>query len=66
MEQEEKRLTVTVTEAARMLGIGRGTAYELAAEGKLPGAIRFGKRIVVSRKALERALEASNDWQDSI
>ena len=51
--------TVKVEEAARILGIGRQTAYELARQGKLPGALRLGHRIVVSRKALERFLEAS-------
>lgn len=28
-------------------------AYELERQGKVPGAIRFGRRIVVSRKKLE-------------
>jgi excisionase family DNA binding protein len=45
--------TVKVEEAARILGIGRQTAYELAAQGKLPGALRLGRRIVVSRSVLE-------------
>jgi excisionase family DNA binding protein len=50
-------LTVTVPTAARMLGISRGGAYELARRGELPGAIRLGGRIVVSRRALERAID---------
>ena len=45
--------TVKVEEAARIPGIGRQTAYELAAQGKLPGALRLGRRIVVSRSVLE-------------
>ncbi len=45
-----------VEEAARLLGISRGSAYALAARGELPGALRLGGRIVVSRAALERAL----------
>ena len=49
--------TVKVGEAARILGIGRQTAYELARQGKLPGARRLGHRIVVSRRALEAFLE---------
>lgn len=49
--------TVTVEEAAKLLGIGRNLAYELARRGELPGAIRIGtKRLVVSRAALERLL----------
>ncbi len=46
-----------VEEAARYLGIGRQTAYDLAARGELPGALRLGGRWVVSRKALEEWLE---------
>ena len=49
--------TIKVEEAARILGIGRQTAYELARIGKLPGALRLGRRIVVSRKALEAFLD---------
>ena len=50
---EDARLTVTVDEAAEMLGIGRNLAYELAARGELPGARRLGKRIIVSKKAID-------------
>jgi excisionase family DNA binding protein len=49
-------LTITVSEAARLLGIGRGLAYEMARTGKLP-ALRFGKRLVIPRKAIERLLQ---------
>jgi excisionase family DNA binding protein len=42
-----------VAEAAHILGIGRQTAYELAAKGQLPGALRLGRRIVVSRSVLD-------------
>lgn len=49
--------TMKVEEAARVLGISRQSAYELARRGKLPGARRLGRRIVVSRVALEKYLE---------
>jgi len=52
----EKRLCITVPEAAEMLGISRNFAYELVKQGKLP-AIRFGKRLLIPRVALERMLE---------
>ena len=55
---EPELATMKVEEAARMLGIGRQTAYDLVAQGKLPGALRLGRRIVVSKKALERFLES--------
>jgi len=49
--------TVTVEEAARILGIGRQTAYDLARQGKLP-VLRLGKkRLVVPKIALQRMLE---------
>jgi excisionase family DNA binding protein len=52
-------LFITVPAAARRLGISRSLAYELAnrwlagdTEGGLP-AIRLGRRLLVSRSALE-------------
>jgi excisionase family DNA binding protein len=47
--------TMSVTEAAATLGIGRTLAYELARNGELP-TIRLGRRLVVPRRALERLL----------
>lgn len=55
------RRTVTVEEAARMLGIGRSLAFDLARRGELPGAIRLGGRTVVSVAELERALRGGRD-----
>ncbi len=51
-----QRLTLTIEEAARMLGLSRNGAYEAAARGDLP-VIRIGRRILVPRIALERLLE---------
>ena len=52
----DRRICVTVPEAAAMLGISRNFAYQLVREGKLP-SIRFGKRILIPRVALEKMLE---------
>jgi excisionase family DNA binding protein len=52
------RLVLSVTEAADMLGISRGLAYELVARGELP-SLRLGRRIVVPRRALETLLDAA-------
>lgn len=49
--------TMKIEEAARLLGVGRQTAYDLANRGELPGALRLGRRWVISRKALEAWLE---------
>jgi len=55
--------TVSVSQAAELLGIGRNLAYELARRGELPGALRLGRRIVVSKKALEAFLEDGRNGQ---
>ena len=52
----DRRLCVTVPEAAKMLGISRNFCYQLVREGKLP-SIRFGKRILIPLAALEKMLE---------
>ena len=60
-EEPMESAVMKVDEAARILGIGRQTAYNLAAQGKLPGARRLGRRIVVSRKALEAFLAVEHE-----
>jgi len=52
---EIERLTYTIPEAAKALGIGKSNAYEMARTGQLP-VLRFGKRLVVPRYALEQML----------
>lgn len=54
----EKRLCLTVPEAAAMLGLSRNFGYELVKQGQLP-AIRLGKRLLIPRAALEKMLEKS-------
>jgi excisionase family DNA binding protein len=55
MPIDPESLTLTVPEAARLLGINRNTAYLLAARGELP-VLRLGGRVLVVRAALERML----------
>lgn len=53
--------TVTVEEVGRRLGIGRSLVYELARRDALPvPVIRLGRRLVVSRAALEHLLAGNN------
>jgi excisionase family DNA binding protein len=47
--------TLSVEEAARILGVGRGTAYDAVRTGELPH-VRVGRRIVVPRHALNALL----------
>ena len=51
----EKRLCLTVPEVAKLLGISRNYAYELARRGEIP-VIRFGKRLLVPKIGLEKKL----------
>jgi len=55
----ETRSTVSVEEAARILGISRGLAYQMVHQGKMP-VLRFGRRMVVPKRAIERLLEEPN------
>lgn len=55
---DETRATVSVEEAARILGISRGLAYEMVHQGKMP-VLRFGRRMVVPKKAIEKLLVES-------
>jgi len=51
------RPTVTIEEAARLLGVSRGSAYAAAHDGSLP-TIRLGaKRLLVPTAALRRLLQ---------
>jgi excisionase family DNA binding protein len=47
----DERLTLSVTEAAAVLGISRALAYELVARGELP-ALHLGRRLLVPKAAL--------------
>ncbi len=55
---ENSRQTVTVPEAANILGIGRSGAYAAVRSGAIP-AVRIGHRILVPVAALERLLKAT-------
>lgn len=54
-EVEKEKLTLTVEEAAEVLGISRPTAYEAIKTGALP-YIRIGRRIIIPIAALEKLL----------
>ncbi len=62
----DDRLTMTIPEFAAATGCSRNLAYSLARQDKLPvPVIKLGaKRLVVSRRAVERLLDgevACND-----
>ena len=49
------RLTFSVEEVAQLLGLSRSAVYEAIARGDIP-ALRFGRRIVIARHALDQLL----------
>ncbi|MBL7061238.1 MAG: helix-turn-helix domain-containing protein [Dehalococcoidia bacterium] len=51
-----EKLTFTVEEAGKLLGISRALAYQMVHTGQLP-TLRFGKRLVVPKKAVQDMLE---------
>jgi excisionase family DNA binding protein len=54
-----RRATLTVSEAAIVLGVSRSTAYELARTGELP-SLRLGRRVVVPTTALRSLLDRAS------
>jgi predicted DNA-binding transcriptional regulator AlpA len=56
-------LTITIPEVAKVLGISRGLAYELAKRDALPvKVLRLGnRRMVVPRRALEDLLSGKKN-----
>lgn len=53
-EKPVERRTYSVTEAAKILGIGTTNAYALVRSGELPGARVVGEnRFLVSKKELD-------------
>jgi excisionase family DNA binding protein len=57
------KLTASISETAKLLGISRNTAYQLAKEGCLP-VIKFGRRLLVPRKALSELLDSCSTFHD--
>jgi excisionase family DNA binding protein len=61
MVQKTECLTFTLSEAAKLAGISKSSAYTLARAGRFPGALRLGdKRFIVSRYQFERWLNGAN------
>ena len=63
--QNNERLTMTLPEFAKACGISKGLVYELAKRHELPvNVLRFGRRLCVSRKAVEDLL--ADRGQDTV
>lgn len=55
---DEQKMTLTVEETGKLLGISRQTAYELSRSEGFP-ALRIGRRVLIPRKQLEAWIEAN-------
>ena len=55
-DQWNQSLLVTVEEAARLLGIGRTTMFELIGSGDVK-SVRLGRRRLIARKSLESFID---------
>ena len=55
MSKTVMKLTMTVPQAAKRLGIGRNAAYQAVRRGEIP-AIRVGGRILVPKRAFDDLL----------
>ncbi len=56
---ENERLTVTVREAAKMIGVSHVSLFNAINRGEFTPIIRIGHRVLVSRAALEKMLESA-------
>jgi excisionase family DNA binding protein len=53
-------LTLSVPEAAKLLGVSCDLVYDLVSQGELP-ALRLGRRIVLPRRALEELVDSASN-----
>jgi excisionase family DNA binding protein len=60
----DDRIAVTVTEGARLTGIGRSTLYELIGNGIVP-AKKFGRRTLVLVADLQRFIADQPPYERS-
>jgi len=56
------RLTISVIEAGRRLGVGKNAAYDAARRGEIP-ILRIGRRMVVPIAAFEAMLAVQSKHQ---
>jgi excisionase family DNA binding protein len=64
MKMNTERLTITVEEAAILLGLSRNSAYQGIATGEIPH-IKVGKRILIPRIAFEKMLGSADSKRRS-
>jgi excisionase family DNA binding protein len=57
-----ERRTLTVPEAAKIIGVCSKTAYQMVTAGKLPVIRISDRKVVIPKEALEKWLQDSVQW----
>lgn len=57
--ENNERLTLTVKEVQKLLGLSRGLVYQAIQSGQIP-SIRIGRRVLIPRAALEHILAGTD------
>lgn len=58
MNEQQEKLTLSVLEAARLLGVGRTTVYQAIKRNEIPH-LTVGGRILIPTAALQRLIESA-------
>jgi excisionase family DNA binding protein len=58
----DEPLALSVKAVAKILGLSRASAYEAVRTGQIP-SLRFGKRIIVPRAALNKMLSQTDTYE---
>jgi excisionase family DNA binding protein len=64
VEKLERR-TLTVPEAAKIIGVCNKTAYQMVTAGKLPVIRVSMRKVVIPKEALEQWLKDSVTWPET-
>lgn len=65
METERERLTYTIDECSKILGLSRYLTYQAARNGSLP-VLKFGRRLVVPKYGLEQMLKEAGSHTQQV
>lgn len=60
-----EKLNITVKEFKDLIGVSIVTAYNIANQADFYPAIRFGRKILINRKALDRWLDEQTQKGDA-
>ncbi len=52
-DRTERALLLTISEAAWAIRVSRSRMYELLARNEIPGVVRIGRSVRISRRSLE-------------